>query len=139
MVWLPEENAIHTYLMDEPFEPALKRMREALESFHLVIAGELDLMTRIRKALLIGIPPCVVLFASLPALTVEDFRADLTRTILTPLHIVVSARGAQTEVHLLRSLPAPEGSQHPGLTTLARVQAAILNAVESIGMRRLDV
>ena len=139
MVRLPEENATHTYLMDEPFAPALKRIRKALENSRLVITGELDLAARIRKTLLIGIPPCVVLFASFPVLTAEDSALDLTGAALTPLHIVVSARGPRTEVHFLRRLPAlEEPSQPPGMARVASLQVTISRTIEAIGMRELD-
>jgi uncharacterized protein (DUF302 family) len=139
MAHIPQENATHTYLLDEPFAAALKRVRRALKSSQLVITLELDLAARIRKALLISVPPCVVLFASCSSWTAQDFVLDLTAAALTPLHIVVSARGARTEVHFLRSQPAlVEPSEHTGLAKLASLQAAISYALEGIGMRSLD-
>jgi uncharacterized protein (DUF302 family) len=139
MVRMPEESATNTYLLDEPFATALKCVRAALESANLVTAGELDLAVRIRRALLISVPPCSVLFASSPAWTPEELALGPTSAALTPLHIVVSARGARTEVHFLRSLPRlDEPLQQPALTKLARLQGAISQAIEKIGMRGLN-
>jgi uncharacterized protein (DUF302 family) len=126
-------------MLDEPFAPALRRVRRAVESANLIIRGELDLTARLRKAVLMNVPPCTVLFASLAEWAPEDLIRDSTTAALIPLHIVVSARGDWTEVHFLRALPLlDDPSQHPGLLKLAGLQAAISRAVARIGMRSLD-
>jgi hypothetical protein len=81
------------------------------------------------------IPPCLVLFASSSTRAMEELAAHPYGAVLTPVHIVVSARGSQTEVHLLRAVPLLDGPwERPALTTLT----AIHHVVETIGMRSLD-
>jgi uncharacterized protein (DUF302 family) len=139
MVRLPEESATNTYLLDEPFAPALTRVRRAVKSADLVIRGELDLAARLRKAVLMSVPRCTILFVSLAELAPEDLARDPTSAALIPLHIVVSARGDWTEVHFLRTLPPIDApSQHPGMPKLASLHAAISRTVERLGMRCLD-
>lgn len=135
-----EENATNTYLMNEGFASAVKRLRKALRASNVIITGELDLAARIWKALRITVPPCVILFASSSTWTAEDMSLDLTSAAKWPLHLVISARESKTEVHFLRIPPAPEEpSQRAGWAALAAMQAAISLVVETIGMRKCDI
>jgi hypothetical protein len=129
------ELATTTYLVSEPFELAIKSLRKILADANLKLAGELDMSSRIRATLRIGTTPCRLLFvAATPAQFASG--ADRYAAALTPLHILVSARGAQTEVHLLRTLPAHNISlDQPTMEVFRNVQARIVQAVERIGMR----
>jgi hypothetical protein len=136
---VPEESATSTYVLDERFATALKNVRAALENASLVITGELNLAARIQRTLRIGLPPCVVLFASSAQWTPPESALDPFSAAMMPLHIVVSARGARTEVHILRTLPGfDEPLQQPGFARLAQLQSAISHAVERLGMRSLN-
>jgi uncharacterized protein (DUF302 family) len=106
---MAEESATITYLVSEPFELAVQSLRKALADGNLKPAGELDMSSRIRERLLIDAAPCRVLFIAATPAAFEEFGADPAAAALTPLHIVVSARGSQTEIHLLRALPAHNG------------------------------
>ena len=133
---MTEENATTTYLIPEPFDQTVKLLRKLLPAAGLRITGELNMSGRIQKALLIGTAPCLVLFASPGAPISDRQEADPCGAVLTPLHIVLSARGLQTEVHVLRVRPRDEWPV--GRTTVAalgNLQAAISRAIEKIGMR----
>jgi len=69
----------------------------------------------------------------------EDLPLDPCAAALTPLHIVVSARGPRTEVHFLRALP---GSNRPPIFpcryAAGRLQAEIARVLGKIGRRSLD-
>jgi hypothetical protein len=139
---MAQEHATCTYRIDEPFAGALKSLRAVLVGPNLRITHELDLSARIRRALMMNIPPCVVLLASPAARTTEELASDSDpwEAALSPLHIVLSARGSRTEVHFLRSLPPNEGAlERPALDVLRQLQGAVSHAVEKIGMRCLDV
>jgi len=132
---MPEEPATTTYLVTEPFEPAVKSLRKVLAEANLKLAGELDMSTRIRQTLLIGTAPCRVLFVTATRAEFEESGAAPCAAALTPLHIVVSARGSQTEIHLLRALPAQNGPLDQSTAEVfRRLQARIARAVERIGM-----
>jgi uncharacterized protein (DUF302 family) len=132
---MPEENATSTYLIAEPFDRGVRLVRKALSQANLSIAGELNLAGRVQRALLIHTAPCVILFACLPTAT-ECFPSDPVQTAFSPLHVVVSARGSQTEVHILRVLPRDgENGNSRIVGTLAALKDRIAEAIESVGMR----
>jgi hypothetical protein len=130
------ENATSTYLVPETFEQAVKLLRKLLPAASLKITGELNMSGRIQRMLLVGTAPCLVLFASPTTPMIEGAAPDLCGAVLTPLHIVVSARGSQTEVHILRVLPGDDGPlDRLTVAALGKLQVAISQAVEKIGMR----
>ena len=133
---MAEELATATYLVSEPFELTVRSLRQVLADANLKIVGELDTSVRIRQRLLIGAAPCRVFFVAATPVALGELGADPRAAALTPLHIVVSARGAQTEIHLLRALSAENGSlDRPTMEVFRQLQARISQAVERIGMR----
>lgn len=133
---MAEELATTTYSVSEPFELAVKSLRNVLADGNLKLVGELDMSSRVRQTLLISIAPCRVLFVTATPAAFEEVGADTCAAALTPLHIVVSARGSQTEIHLLRALPAQSGPlDRPAMSAFRQLQARIGHAIERIGMR----
>jgi uncharacterized protein (DUF302 family) len=133
---MAEELATTTYSVSEPFELAVKSLRNVLANGNLKLVGELDMSSRVRQTLLINIAPCRVLFVTATPAAFEEVGADTYAAALTPLHIVVSARGPQTEIHLLRALPAQNGPlDRPAMSAFHQLQTRIAQAIERIGMR----
>jgi hypothetical protein len=133
---MAEELATTTYLVSEPFDLAVKSLRKVLSEANLQLAGELDMSGRIRQSLLIGTAPCRVLFVAAEAAAFEEVGSDPRAAALTPLHVVVSARGSQTEIHFLRALPDQNGPlDRPTMEAFRQLQARIAQAVERIAMR----
>ncbi|MBZ5724696.1 MAG: hypothetical protein LAP87_06830 [Acidobacteriia bacterium] len=133
---MADEPATTTYTVTEPFEEAVKSLRKVLAGGNLKITGELDMSYRIRQRLLVGTAPCRVLFVGGTPAVFQNLGADALAAALTPLHIVVSARGSQTEIHLLRALASDNGPLEPQVAaTFRRLQAEIFRAIEKIGMR----
>jgi uncharacterized protein (DUF302 family) len=130
------ESATTTYLVSETFDLAVKSVRRVLADANLKLAGELDMSGRIRQRLLIGTAPCRVFFVAAPAAAVEEVGADPRAAALTPLHIVIAARGSQTAIHLLKPVPAQYGAlDGPTMEAFRHLQARIAQAIERIGMR----
>jgi len=130
------EPATNTYLIAQPFDRAVELLRKALSRANLKITGELNMSGWIQRQLLIGTAPCLVLLVSPVTSVIEGFATDPCPPALTPLHIVVSARGAQTEIHVLRVLPREDGPlDRVAVAALGRLQTAISQAIEKIGMR----
>jgi uncharacterized protein (DUF302 family) len=129
------EPATITYVIAEPFEQALRSLRRILSARHLNVTGGLDVSARTQQKLLIGTTPCVVLFVS-PSPPLEGaLQTDRCAAALAPFHIVVSERGRETEVHVLRALPGDCGSLGPpAVAALNTSHSEILRAIESIGM-----
>jgi uncharacterized protein (DUF302 family) len=129
------ESATTTYLISEPFDLAVKSLRQVLADANLKLVGELDMAGRIRQRLLIGTAPCRVIFVA-PTAALEELGAAPCAAALTPLHIVVAARGSLTAIHLLKPLPVQNGTlDRPTMDTFRHLQARIAQAVERIGMR----
>lgn len=130
---MPVDNTTCTYSINEPFETALKNVEHALADAGITIAAMLNLAERLRKALMVSSPPCVVLFV-FPG---KEAAADPCLTAVLPLHIVVAARGAQTEVHFLHGMPRRD-ERMSWSAALGHVQAGISSAIGRIGMRKLE-
>ena len=132
---MADENATSTYLIAEPFDRAVNLVRRVLAAANLKIVAELDMSGRIQRGLLIRTVPCTVLFASAPT-SPASFAADPQEAALTPLHIVVSAHGSQSEVHVLRVLPRDNGTlDSRTIAASSLLQTAIAQAIATIGMR----
>jgi uncharacterized protein (DUF302 family) len=133
---MADEPATTTYSIPEPFDEAVRSLRRVLADAGLKITGELDLSGRLQRRLLVDTPPCLVLFAG-PAPPVLLWPSGHPGTAaLTPLHIVVSARGLQTEVHVLRIPPPQDGeADASAMAVLGRFRAQLSQAIEKIGMR----
>jgi uncharacterized protein (DUF302 family) len=130
---MAEKPATVTYLVPEPFDEAVRTLRRALAATDLKVTCELDMSRRIRRELMISTAPCLVLFVGPPAAVMQSFEADAGAAAFTPLHIVVSAKGAQTEIHILRVLPP--GSERLAIAALGQLQAVVAHAIQKIGMR----
>jgi hypothetical protein len=132
---MAEEQATSTYLIAEPFERAVKIVRRALAGANLKLTGELNLSGRIQRQLLIDTAPCLLLFAC-PATPIPATSVGLSQASLTPLHIVVSGRGSQTEIHVLRVMPRDNGPlDRVAVAALGELQSTISQAIGRIGMR----
>lgn len=133
---MADELGTITYLTAEPFRQALRSLRRILAARNLQIIGEFNISARIRQQLLIETAPCVVLYVWPSARLGEALGADPYAAALAPLHVVVSGRGAHSEVHVLRILPN-DGSllDRRAMAALNHIQAEILQAIEKIGMR----
>jgi uncharacterized protein (DUF302 family) len=133
---MSEQPATLSYVIAEPFPQALKSLREALVAQGLEVTNLLNISERIRQKLLVGSAPCVILLVSLPAESGGALASDSCAAGLTPMHVALSSRGSQSEIHVLGTLPpgaALLGSD--AMAALHRLQATILQAIEKIGMR----
>jgi len=129
--------AAHTYLIPEPFERALKLLRESLRKEGLSIPMELDLSRRVRRELGVRLLPCKVLCIDSPMVLVEAMAIDPAGAIFLPLHVVVTARGPQTLVHLaspatIRQAEVPVGVKAP----LGRLQMRLASILQRLGGRQ---
>ena len=127
-----------TYRIDELFADALVRVRDSLAAAHLAVVAELDLAARMRRKLAVRLPPCVLLLVWPPDGEAGALSLDPGVVAMAPLHIVVSAKGAHTEVHFLRDQRHGRPAERsPGIEALGRLQTAIARSIEKIGMRTL--
>jgi len=126
---MSEAAATTTYHIPEPFLDAVQTVRRTLVEAGLKITGELNMSERLQRRLQVDTPPCHVLFVG--------SSAPLSRDVLyTPLHVVISARGPHSEIHILR-VPLLQDAKEPDLAELGRLRAEIGCAIERIAMRAL--
>ena len=132
---MAEGSATITYSIPQAFDEAARSMRRVLGEAGLKITGELDLSGRLRRRLLVDTPPCLVLFAGPSTPVIDGPAGHLGAAALAPLHIVISARGSQTEVHVLRITSPQDAQDASAMTVLVRFRAQLAEAIEKIGMR----
>ncbi|HSW51540.1 MAG TPA: DUF302 domain-containing protein [Bryobacteraceae bacterium] len=131
------EPTANRYVIPEPFERALRLLRESLAKEGLAVPMELDLSGRMRKELGIALAPCRVLCVDSPMATVQAMAIDSACAVFLPLHLVVSGRGPQTLVHLasaaaLRSMDLPAGVKAP----IRNLQTRLSLLLQRIGGRQ---
>jgi uncharacterized protein (DUF302 family) len=128
------ETAATTYSIPEPFEAALKLIRAALARAGLSVVGELDISGRIQRSLGIGMAQRRVLYVCSKQSSLGAVNVCPGVGIFLPLHLVVSARGEQTEIHLLASLPS--NGCDPLVSAVNGLQDEVSRAMEKIAMHR---
>jgi uncharacterized protein (DUF302 family) len=128
------ETAAATYAIPESFEEALKLIRAVLARAGLSVVGELDISGRIQRSLGIGMAQCKVLYVCSKQSILEAIDKCPAVGIFLPLHLVASARGEQTEIHLLASLPSNSGD--PLVSAVNGLQDEVSRAIEKIAMQR---
>jgi len=122
-----------TYLIQEPFDRALKSIREALAKEDLRAPLELDVAVRINKELGVSLAPCRLLFVDCPVLLLEAATLDRATVVYFPLHLAVAGLGQRTSVHLA----GPPGvSRAASSSPLDQLQARVIRALERIATRQ---
>ena len=131
------EPAVTTYRISEPFDRAVRAVREALIRAGLNIVSEVDISARVKRELNLGFIPCRILLVDSPCLMLEAATLDRAAAVLMPLHIVLSAHGPETLVYWM-SPTAIEGVRLPSAATqpLLKLQSILVRAMEKIAMPR---
>jgi uncharacterized protein (DUF302 family) len=125
------------FIIHRPIHSALPLIRRAIRDDQLAIAGEIDSAQRVKRALEIYVPPCRILLIDNPAFTLETTAIDRSSGTLIPLHLVVSAAGNHTLVHMLnvehiRQSNLPIGIRAPVLDLQRQVIRALARIAERI-------
>ncbi len=123
------------FVVDNPFDSAVSRIRRTLRADQLFVAAEIDAAQRVKRALDIYVPPCRVLLIDSAAFMLETTAIDRTSGILIPLHLVVSGAGNRTLIHMLnaeytRHSDLPIGIRAPVLDLQRQVFRALSRIAE---------
>jgi uncharacterized protein (DUF302 family) len=124
------------YSLREPFEQAVESVCRSLTSRGLKLAGELDVSSRVKRALGIVVPPCRVVFvlpdpSKLSTTSIHPWAASFL-----PLHVVISASDSQTEIQIQNRVQAgSEGAAASIFGPVMEAQAQVSQAIEAIAMR----
>ena len=118
--------AVIRYSLRQPFEKALRSIRSTLGRHGLAVVGQVDVSKRVERSLGIGLPACRIVLV----LPVAAREIDAAAATYLPLHVVVSSKGAETDIQILNRIPRDCGAE------AAHVQAQVCEALESVAMRR---
>ncbi|MBI3696175.1 MAG: DUF302 domain-containing protein [Acidobacteria bacterium] len=125
-----------TYVVQEPYQRALKLIRTALRDEGLRVSLETDISGTIRQELGVDLTPCKVLHVCCPLLLLQAVVMDTSAAAFLPFHLVVSADGSQTLVHLIDPAATYENDLPGGIKIpLGRLLARIRQCLEKIGAR----
>jgi uncharacterized protein (DUF302 family) len=123
-------------MVNDAIGSALPRLRTTLRREQLSIAAEITIAHRVKLTLGIDVPACRILLIDNPAFLLETTAIDRTCGIFIPMHLVVSAAGNRTLVHMLnlehiRRSDLPIGIRAPVMD----LQRQILRALARIAQR----
>ena len=134
---MTSEPATTMYSLADHYERALKLVRAALVKEGLEVPLELDVSGRIRRELGIALAPCRVLCVDCPFLLLEAVTLDAAAAVFLPLHVVVSAHGSQTFVHLLSPASTQDHALPVGLKVpISKLHARVSRVLERMGVRQ---
>lgn len=126
------EAATTTYSIPEPFALTLRTLRDVLTGRDLRITAEADLSKRIQRHLGISLAPCVMFYVWPSDRLLRSMAMRPVIALLLPLHVVISDRGARTEIHLLRHPRLADGAL---MAPVVKLQVEVAQAIETIAMR----
>jgi uncharacterized protein (DUF302 family) len=124
------------YSLREPFERAVESVCKSLAARGLRITGQLDVSTGVQRTLGIGLPPCRIVFVLPDPDSLPDAGIHPWAGVFLPLHVVLSANGAHTEILVQNKVQtAPDASAFPVMRPVAETQVRIAEAMEAIAVR----
>jgi uncharacterized protein (DUF302 family) len=127
-----------TFGIRKPYQTAIRLVREALAENGILAAAELDVTSRIKQELGVGVAPCTVLFVDDPTLLLEGIVFHRGAALWIPQRVVISGNERHTEV-FVRS--ANSNSLVAGgfpvslLGPIVQLQERIVRTMESIAER----
>jgi uncharacterized protein (DUF302 family) len=129
---MSDQSATVTYTVPEPFDSAVSILRDAFSRRKLKVAEILNLSGRIQRRLSIRTSPCVVFLITSSEAGFEGLRGSRTASAFLPLHVVISDRGPQSEVHILRASQIDsQAIDGATLSALNRTQDEIAEAIDA--------
>lgn len=129
---MSDQPATVTYTVPEPFDSAVSVLRHAFSRRKLKVAEILNLSERIQRRLSIRTSPCVVFLVTPPDGGFEALRRSRTASAFLPLHVVISDRGQQSDVHILRASQIDsEAADGATISALNRLHNEIIDAIEA--------
>jgi len=128
------ESSRATYVIQEPYEKALARLRRELEDEGLKIPSEMDVSGTIREKLGLDLWPCRVLHVCCPFSLLWAAVRDPAETAFLPVRIVVSGRDQETVVRLANFADSQkDGRDKKSVVLASLLLARVQTIVEKIG------
>ena len=122
-----------TFRLKMSLRDAVRRLRKGLEGEELQIAFEFEMSICLRRELQVELCPAVLLGVHSPVLLLESMVADGRAGLFLPLHVLLTGKGKETLVRVLRlecclEAGVPIGVLTPLLRTIRRVESAVAGA-----------
>lgn len=129
---MSDQPATVTYTVPEPFDTAVSILRQEFTRRKLKVAELLNLSERIQRRLSIRTPPCVVFLITPSDSGAELLHGSRTASAFLPVHVVVSDRGQQCDIHVLRASQIDSQSIDAAThSALSRLQDEIADAIDA--------
>lgn len=128
--------AMLSYTVAEPYDGAVRMVRQALARQELSVVAEFDVARRFRRELGTVLAPSLVLYVDDPALLLEATVFHRGASLLIPQPVVISGDGRASEV-LVMSAGAQVAANlpRPVVAPLRKLHARIVKALEAVGER----
>jgi uncharacterized protein (DUF302 family) len=127
-----------TFSIRKPYQTALVLVRDALSEHGLLAAAELDVTSRIKQELGVGVAACTVLLVDDPTLLLEGIVFHRGAALWIPQRVVISGNERHTEVFVRsansNSLVAG-GFPSSLLDPIGQLQERIIRTMEMIAER----
>jgi len=122
-----------TFRLKMSLRDAVRRLRKGLEGEELQVAFEFEMSICLRRELQVELCPAVLLGVHSPVLLLESMVADGRAGLFLPLHVLLTGKGKETLVRVLRpecclEAGVPVGVLTPLLRTIRRVESAVAGA-----------
>ncbi|MDP2999077.1 MAG: DUF302 domain-containing protein [Bryobacterales bacterium] len=119
-----------TFRLKMSLRDAVRRLRKGLEGEELQVAFEFEMSICLRRELQVELCPAVLLGVHSPVLLLESMVADGRAGLFLPLHVLLTGKGKETLVRVLRpeccmEAGVPIGVLTPLLRTIRRVESAV--------------
>lgn len=130
------EPRIVSFTIDEPFDVAVRQLRRALEREGLRIAAEVDISTRLREQLGVGLGESRILYVDVPILLLQATVFTFAGSLYMPEPVALSGSGKETRI-AMRSIRPVLDEAFPASVRQAILQLheRIVKAIQSIGQR----
>jgi uncharacterized protein (DUF302 family) len=123
------------YTVPRSFDETLQSVRRALVDGGLEVIADLDLSSYVDRALGVDMPACIVLCVWSRGQLEEELLTEATLPGMLPFHVVISARGNHTTIHIPGSLP--RGVLSPLVQApVTAIQACLARTLDRIAMRQ---
>ena len=133
---MTHERRVVTFIIDEPFDVALRMLRRALAREGLRVPCEVDTSARLKKELGVGLKDSIVLYVDTPILLLEATVLNLAGSLYVPEPVVLSSSGAQSVV-VVRSIKPilDDAFSNSVREAITQLHERILKAIQTIGQR----
>lgn len=119
--------------LQEPFDAALRRVKEALKTQGFGVMSEIDVQEAMRQKLGVDFRRYIILGVCNPPLAHHAFAINLDAGLLLPCNVIVYEDGDAVQVSIADPLAVARLMDHPDFRTLAtEARAKLLEVLRTL-------